>query len=375
MHNRFLSHIDWILVIALIPLVGAGLVTMHAFVGESNFFDRQIIWVVLAFAAMIGVSFMDFRFLKRTGVLVALFLFSVAVLGLLLLFGSEVKGATSWLSFGGFAVQPADPAKLVLIAILAKYFSRRHIEIAHIRHIFVSGFYAFVPFVLILLQPDFGTAVIIFSIWLGMIMLSGISKKHLTLVFILVLAASTILWNFGFTDIQKNRITSFLHPLTDVQGAGYNAFQSTVAVGSGEVFGKGVGYGTQSRLAFLPEHETDFIFASFAEEWGFVGTFLMLALFGVVIWRILRAAYQGATNFETLFAAGFAIMIVSHMVVHIGMNIGLLPVTGLPLPFVSYGGSHLLTEFIGLGIIMSGRAYARATHRANMDKEIVGLHG
>lgn len=374
MYNRFLSHIDWILVAALIPLVGAGLVTMHAFVGESNFFNRQVIWVVLAFAAMIGASCIDFRFLKRTGVLVALFLVSVAVLIFLLLFGSEVKGATSWLSVGGIAVQPADPAKLVLIAILAKYFSRRHIEIAHIRHIFVSGFYAFVPFVLILLQPDFGTAVIIFSIWLGMIMLSGISKKHLTLVLILVLSASAVLWNFGFTDIQKNRITSFLHPLTDVQGAGYNAFQSTVAVGSGEIFGKGVGYGTQSRLAFLPEHETDFIFASFAEEWGFIGTVLMLALFSVIIWRILRAAYQGATNFETLFAAGFAIMLMSHVVVHIGMNIGLLPVTGLPLPFVSYGGSHLLTEFIGLGIIMSGRAYARATHRANMDKEIVGLH-
>jgi len=375
MIQRVFAHIDWILVAALIPLLGAGLVTMHAFVGVSYFFSNQIIWILLGLTVMIGASFIDFRFLKRTGVLVGLFIVSVLVLASLLFFVDEIKGAKSWITIGGFTIQPIDPIKIVLIAILAKYFSRRHIEIANIRHILVSGFYAFIPFLFVLAQPDFGSALIIFAIWLGMIAVSGVSKKHVLLVFVLGAAAFALLWNVGFSEIQKDRVTSFLHPLADVQGVGYNAFQSTVAVGSGEVMGKGIGYGTQSRLAFLPEHETDFIFASFAEEWGFIGASLMLVLFGVVLWRILRASFHGATNFETLFAAGVAVMFMSHIFIHVGMNIGLLPITGLPLPFVSYGGSHLLTEFIALGIIMSQRMYARPTHRENMDKEVVGLHG
>ena len=181
------------------------------------------------------------------------------------------------------------------------------------------------------------------------------------------------LWFFALEEYQKQRIVTFIHPLTDLQGAGYNAYQSTVAVGSGEFFGKGIGFGTQSRLQFLPEYETDFIFAAFAEEWGFLGVFLLFILFGIVLWRILINALYGASNFETLFGIGLAIFIMSHFIVHVGMNVGLLPVTGTTLPFVSYGGSHLITEFVGLGILMGMRRYRRVVHRDDTENELLGI--
>ena len=358
---------------AILPLIAAGLVTMYSFTGENAFFEKQILWILVGLAVFFILSALDVRFLRRTDVLVWLFVVSVATLGGLLLFGNAVKGAVSWLSVGGLTIQPADPAKLVVILILAKYFSRRHVEIAHIRHILVSGFYAFVPFTLVLLQPDFGSAMVIFLIWLGMTVASGISKKHLLAVALLASVSFAALWGFGFTENQKARIMTFLNPLADIQGAGYNAFQSTVAVGSGGVWGKGVGYGTQSRLSFLPEYETDFIFAAFAEEWGLVGILAILILFGIIVWRILRNSLTGESNFETLFGIGLAVFLGSHIIIHIGMNMGLLPVTGLPLPFVSYGGSHLLTEFAGLGILMAMRRYRRAVYRDDADREVVGI--
>ncbi|MCR4323245.1 MAG: rod shape-determining protein RodA [Candidatus Azambacteria bacterium] len=366
-------NIDWILFFSVLPLVAVGLVTMNSFVGENYFFSKQIVWAGISIAAFFGLSFMDFRFLKRTDVLMTLFLSAMGVLVFLLVFVSSIKGAQSWLSVGGFTFQPSDPIKLIVILILAKYFSRRHIEIANVRHILVSGFYAFVPFVLVFLQPDFGSAIIIASIWLGMIMVSGISKKHLLIVLLTGVVVFSLLWSYGFTPHQKQRIVTFLNPLTDIQGAGYNAYQSTIAVGSGELLGKGIGYGTQSRLEFLPEYQTDFIFASFAEEWGFFGIVLVFILFGIMLWRILVNALRGATNFEMLYGVGLAIFFMSQGAIHIGMNIGLLPVTGLPIPFMSYGGSHLLTEFVGLGILMGMRSYARATHRDNMGKEFIGI--
>jgi rod shape determining protein RodA len=181
------------------------------------------------------------------------------------------------------------------------------------------------------------------------------------------------MWQFAFQDYQKSRILTFLDPLADIQGAGYNAYQSTVAVGSGEILGKGIGYGTQSKLLFLPEYETDFIFAAFAEEWGLVGVFLLFVTFGLVIWRILQHAVASASNFETLFAAGVAIFLISHFFVHIGMNIGLLPVTGTTVPFLSYGGSHLVTEYVAVGMVFAMRRYARVTRRASLDEDTLLL--
>ena len=344
---------------------------MNAFTGTGFFSEKQLIWIAVSLLVFFVFSFIDFRFLRRTGVIVGLFFASIGLLLFLLVLSRAIKGAHSWINFGGVSFEPADPVKLVLIVILAKYFSRRHIEIANIRHILVSGFYAFVFFTLVLLQPDFGSALIIFLIWLGMVLVSGISKRHLALVFLIGTLAFSGLWFYGFKDFQKERIKNFIHPLSDIRGSGYNAYQSTIAVGSGKVFGKGLGMGTQSRLKFLPEYQTDFIFAAFAEEWGFVGVLILFALYAVVIWRILIHASRGATNFELLYGLGLAVFFVSHFFVNIGMNIGLLPVTGITLPFMSYGGTHLMTEFAGIGILMGMNRYAQPMHKEAVGKNEV----
>ncbi len=371
--RRIYNGVDWILFFAVLPALLFGLVTMSSFAEANVFFDRQLLWITLGIILFFFLASIDVRLLKQSGVLVTLFLFFSGLLLLLDITGSAVRGAKSWFNFGSFAFEPSEPIKLLLILMLAKYFSRRHVEIAHYKHILVSGLYALIPLALIIFQPDFGSGLVIFLIWLGMVMVSGVSKKHLLLIFIVGLMSFSFLWISVFKPYQKERILTFIHPLTDIRGAGYNAYQSTIAVGSGQVLGKGVGYGTQSRLKFLPEYETDFVFAAFAEEWGFVGVLMLFFLYGVLVWRILSNALVGTTNFEMLFGMGLAIFFMSHVLVNIGMNIGLLPVTGIPLPFMSYGGSHLITEFAGLGILMSMRRNARVAHRDEIKNEFLGI--
>lgn len=281
-----------------------------------------------------------------------------------MIIGEVTLGAQSRFDFGFFSLQPSDPAKLVLIIVLSKYFAKRHEMIGDFSHIFISGIYAITIFGLVFIQPDFGSAIILFFVWLGMILVSGIKFRHLLTVFLLGAVALGLMWQFVFFDYQKERIMTFIDPLSDIQGAGYNAYQSTVAIGSGELFGKGIGYGTQSKLLFLPEYETDFIFAAFAEEWGVVGVVLLFVLFAVVVWRLLHHAVGGATNFERLFASGVCILFIAHFFVHIGMNIGLLPVTGTTIPFLSYGGSHLVTEFLAVGMVMGMCRYTKTKYQA-----------
>jgi rod shape determining protein RodA len=376
MAEKALKRIDWLLVFFIIPIILAGLVTMKSFTTLENagdFFNKQIIWVILSFAVFFIFSFIDFRFLIRTDVLVSLFLFFCFLLLVLIVLGHISHGAKSWFNLGLFFFQPVDVVKLVLVLVLAKYFSRRHVEIRDIKHIFISGFYALVPLVLVLLQPDLGSAMVVLLIWLGMVFVSGISKVHLFAVFAIGVVIFASLWFVAFKPYQKARIYNFINPLSDIHKTGYNVFQSTIAVGSGQFTGKGLGFGTQSRLKFLPVPQSDFIFAAYAEEWGFVGSFLILLLYGLVIWRILLVSSLGGSNFEILFGMGIAIYFMSHILINIGMNLGLLPVTGIPLPFMSYGGSHLLTEFAGLGILMSMRKYGRSAHRDDMNNEFLGV--
>ncbi|SRR3989339_681151 len=364
---------DWLLFGALFFISTAGILTMNSFTEESGLFSKQIIWFCISAVVLFVTSLIDWRFLRRSGSIIFLYISSCIILLFLFVAGSIFKGAQSWFDFGAFAFQPVDFAKLVLILLLAKYFSRRHIEIANVRHILTSGFYTFVIFILVFLQPDFGSAIIIFFIWLAMVLFSGISKKHLLIVFLTGILAFGGLWFFVFKDYQKQRIVSFINPLTDIRGAGYNAYQSTIAVGSGEIWGKGVGLGSQSKLKFLPEYETDFIFAAFSEEWGFVGVILMFGLYGIVFWRIIHISKRGATNFETFYGLGLFAMFFTHFVIHVGMNVGLMPVTGITMPFMSYGGSHMLAEFLGIGILMGQYSYARATNKESAKNEIVGV--
>ncbi len=373
MFSRLLRNVDWVLFLSTIPIVLAGLITMDSFTAENYFFLRQLAWFAIAVVVFLGASLVDWRFLKNSWFLVGLYLFFLGVLFALVLVGATVKGAQSRFRFGLFGLQPVEFVKLLVIFMQAKYFSRRHVEIANLRHMIVSGLYAFVPFILVILQPDLGSAIIIFLIWVGMITVSGIPRKRLVGIFLTVVAVFAVLWVSFLKPYQKDRILTFIYPLADVQGAGYNAFQSQIAVGSGQWIGKGVGYGTQSRLAFLPEFQTDFIFAAFAEEWGFVGVLIFFGLFAVIVFRILHHAMRGASNFEMLYAMGLAIFFMSHFTINVGMNIGLLPVTGIPLPFMSYGGSHLIAEYLGLGILMGMRGYERAAHPDDTKNEFLGV--
>lgn len=354
-------NIDWILTASFVPLLGAGLITMRPLVdGEgAYFFNRQVIWILVSLFIFFTFSQIDWRFLKNSGLLLLLFGVAIFVLLILFLTGVVVRGASSWFDLVFFSAQPADPIKLLIILLLAKYFTRRHIEIGRFRHILISGFYTALPALLVLLQPDFGSAVVFVIIWFGMILFSGISKKHLIIVILIALIIFSVSWMFVLKPYQKARVMTFIDPLQDPQGTGYNALQSMIATGSGGVWGKGLGYGTQSRLEFLPEYRTDFIFAAFAEEWGLIGVFIIFLCFGLLIWRILHNAQMGQTNFERLFGVGIAIFLATHFVLHAGMNIGVLPVTGLNMPFLSYGGSHMVTVFSGLGVLMGMRRYSQ----------------
>lgn len=370
--GRFFSRIDWALFCAALGLSLLGLFTMRSYSAENAFFEKQIVWIVLAVGVFFVASLFEYGFLRRTQVIMGLYTLVAALLLMVLSFGALVKGAQNRFNLGVFALQPSDPARIIVVALLAKYFSRRHIEIARFRHIILSGLYAFVIFALAFFQPDLGSGIIIASIWLGMVLVAGISWKHLAALFVAAAIVFTGMWHYGLEQYQKQRVLTFLHPLTDIHGTGYNAYQSMVAVGSGELVGKGIGYGTQSKLRFLPEYQTDFIFAAFAEEWGFVGVLIFIGLFSIVIFRILALAAHGADNFDTLFAAGLAICFIAQSIVHVGMNMGLLPITGTTMPFMSYGGSHLLTEYAALGVLMGMRRHARTVSRVHDQTEFIG---
>ena len=361
---RTFAHIDWFLLLSAFAISLLGLVTMRSFSEENAYFERQSVWIGLSLCVFLITCLPEYRFLRRTPIVIGMFVGISILLGLIYILGSVIMGSQSRFDLGLFFVQPSDPAKVALIILLAKYFSRRHVEIAHERHILISGAYALVVFTLVFFQPDFGSAIIIFAIWLGMVLVAGISWKHLATLFVAGTLLCGGLWQYGLQDYQKQRVLTFLHPLTDIQGAGYNAYQSTVAVGSGQLFGKGIGYGTQSKLEFLPEYQTDFIFAAYAEEWGFIGVLILCGLFAVLISRILTFALRAGDNFDSLFAAGVAIYFMAQFIVHVGMNIGLLPITGTTLPFMSYGGSHLLTEFLALGILIGMQRHARPAVQA-----------
>ncbi|MBI2627817.1 MAG: rod shape-determining protein RodA [Candidatus Niyogibacteria bacterium] len=358
MLSKIIKNTDYVLFFSLIPILFAGLMTMKSLgEGSDYFFNRQLIWIGVSFAAFFLMSLADWRFLRKGNLLLFFYFLGVIFLFSLLLLGKTKRGTASWFDFRAFSLAPAEPMKILVILILAKYFARRHIAIAQIRHILISAFFAFLPAVLVFLQPDFGSAFIFIFIWFGMVMVSGISRKHLTMVAAAGLIAVLIGWNFLLAPYQQARISSFLYP-QDLKGAGYNADQSVVAVGSGRFLGKGIGGGTQSRLKFLPEHETDFIFAAFAEEWGFIGVLFLFIFFTIALWRILKIAFLGQTNFERLFSMGLATLIFAHFFINVGMNIGLLPVTGITLPFMSYGGSAMAALFGALGILESMRRYS-----------------
>jgi rod shape determining protein RodA len=363
---------DWTLVFPAIALSLTGMLTMSTFGQGTSLAPRQLLWLVIAVALYMALSTFDMRFVRRTSVVVTLYVLAGILLVSLLLFAHPVMGARAWFSLGPISFQPADFAKLALIVLLAKYLSRRHVEIGDYRHILVSGAYALTFTLLILVEPDMGNAIIFGTVWLGMMLVSGISKKHLAALGFIALAVASILWFEGLKPYQRARIVSFVNPAADIHGSGYNAYQAKIAVGSGELFGKGIGYGTQSKLRFLPEYQTDFIFAAFAEEWGFAGVALLLSLYALLFARLAQIARAAATNFDAFFTLGVLILFSAHLAIHVGISLGLLPVTGTTIPFMSSGGSHLVLEFAALGIITSLARHGRGATRDVSANEYLG---
>lgn len=361
--SRSRLFFDWTLLLPAFTLSLLGILTMSTFGQGASLAPRQLLWLAIALSVYLCLSSLDLRFVRRTLVVMSFYVVAFILLVLLLLFAEPVLGARAWFSFGPISFQPADFAKLALLMLLAKYLSRRHVEINDFRHIIVSGAYALTLALLILVEPDMGNAIIFGTLWLGMMLVSGISKKHLAILGLIACIVAASLWFGGLKPYQRTRIISFVNPASDIRGSGYNAYQAKIAVGSGELFGKGIGYGTQSKLRFLPEYQTDFIFAAFAEEWGFAGITLLFSIYALLFVRLMQIARFAATNFDAFFTLGVLILFAAHLALHTSINLGLLPVTGTTIPFMSSGGSHLVLEFAALGIVTSlarqGRSAAR----------------
>ncbi len=369
----FFRKIDWGFILPLLILFLVSLSTLASFKTgvRSVIWERQVLWCIVSLVCIAIFSSFDFSFLKKTRNTLTLYFFGIGLLLFVFFFGHASHGAQSWIVIGSFSFQPADTMKIILIFTLSKYLAKRHVEIKSFRHIFVTLVYFGIPFFFVFVQPDFGSALILLGIWFGIIFASGVSNKHLFILIATGALAFALMYFFVFTNNQKKRIETFLDPLSDIQNTGYNVYQSVVAVGSGGVFGKGVGRGTQSRLSFLPEHETDFIFSAISEEWGFFGSLLIVGLLFFILFRLLYQASQMQDNFDTLFVVGVVSYFATHILINIGMNIGVMPVTGVPLPFVSYGGSHLLVESIALGSVigMTRRNKKRKTPAYDMGEE------
>ncbi|MDE2021485.1 MAG: rod shape-determining protein RodA [Patescibacteria group bacterium] len=370
--RRLRFFFDWTLLLPALALSFLGILTMSTFGQGASLAPRQLLWLAISVCVYFGFASFDARFIRRTSIVMTLYFLSFILLAFLLLFAHPILGARAWFSLGPVSFQPADLAKLALIALLAKYLSRRHVEIGDFRHIIVSGAYALTLMLLILIEPDMGNAIIFGTLWLGMMLVSGISKKHLAVLGLLGLVVGSALWFGGLKPYQRARIVSFVNPAGDIHGAGYNAYQAKIAVGSGELFGKGIGYGTQSKLRFLPEYQTDFIFAAYAEEWGFVGVLLLLAGYALLFVRLAQIARASATNFDAFFTLGVLILFIAHVAIHAGISLGLLPVTGTTIPFMSSGGSHLVLEFAALGIITSLAHHGRGPTRDLSTNEYFG---
>jgi len=356
---NYLKKFDWILIISAVLLVVIGLASIHSssLRSEDFFnFEKQIAFFGIGLFLMLVISFFDIRILKNNSYLI-LVLYFISLLGLAgLFFVPEIRGVRGWYKLGIISIDPIEFTKIILIILLAKYFSMRHVEMYRLRHIILSGIYVVIPSLLVFKQPDLGSVLILVSLWIVILAISGIKIKHFLILCLIFILISTAGWSFLLKDYQKQRILSFVNPEVEPLGASWSQRQAKVAVGSGGLFGKGLGNGSQTQYGFLPETQTDFIFASLAEETGLSGVLILFSIFSVFIWRIIKIAVTAKTNFSRLFASGLATILISQFFVHIGMNLGVLPIIGIPLPLVSYGGSGLIVAFIGLGLLQGIKA-------------------
>jgi len=352
----FLKKNDWLLFLPPILLGILGLIAIYSTdlsIGDADFFNfkKQLIAFILGIIIMFVFTIVNFQQLKNAKNI--LYFAGMVLLFLVLVTGQNLRGTTGWFVLGPLSFQPVEIIKIILVIFLADYFAREGRTLFAFKDIFKSFIATAIFMVLVLKQPDLGSSVILFSIWLVMLLMSRVRKRHVAILFLVFLITVTSGWFFVLQPYQKERIAVFVNPDLDPLGAGYNIKQSIIAIGSGGFFGQGLGSGSQSQLRFLPEAHTDFIFALIAEEMGFFMVLIVLGLYSVFFWRILVLAKSSTNDFVSFVCIGFLIMFLAEMIINVGMNLGLMPVTGLALPFISLGGSSLVSKFVAVGILQS----------------------
>ena len=314
-------------------------------------FTRGLMWTGIATIAFLLSTAFDYRWLRT--LTWPVYVLQLGLLALTLAIGDGVGGSARWVTVGPLTFQFSELAKILMIAVLATYLSSRHHRLYSLRTVLGACALVVPPWILVMLQPDLGTSLVFAAILAGMLWMSGASLKWLGALAALVVAMVPIAWTYVLRDYQKERLTSFLNPTPDISGSGYQLYQSQIAVGSGGLFGRGLTNGTQAQGDFLPVQTTDFVFSVLAEELGFVGALVLFVLFGLLLWRLLVAGWRARDPFGSMFASGLAAMILFQLVVNVGMVMGIMPITGIPLPFVTHGGASLVSMAIGLGILQS----------------------
>ncbi|MEK7213354.1 MAG: rod shape-determining protein RodA [Patescibacteria group bacterium] len=346
---------DWTLFSAVVLLVALGLSAIYSVDlsrgAELVYFKKQLIALGAGLALFFWASQRQYTFWRSS----AKWWYVLALVLLLgvLIFGQNIRGTKGWFTLGGFNFQPVEFAKVGIILIMAYIISRFGRRYERPLFFWGTGAVALTMIGLVMLQPDLGSAVLIGLIWLGLVYLVGTRRLFLLSLILGLIAAAALGWSFFLKDYQKNRLLNFIDPARDPLISGYNLNQSLIAVGSGQFFGRGLGFGSQSQLRFLPEAQTDFIFAVISEELGFVGSSVIMILFGVIFWRFLRLIKNSGDDFISAVVAGILILFFSQVVINVGAGLGLLPITGVTLPFVSYGGSSLLINLFLIGIAES----------------------
>jgi rod shape determining protein RodA len=353
--RRLFLHFDWTLLILVSLILTIGLVNLYSagfnFSRETSLCFRQARWVLIGLVVMIMAFSIDYRSIIRH----AYTIYGVTIFLLLVVFfyGYATHGSQRWITFLGFSFQPSELMKLVIIFTLAKYFDDNKINRSFLlKDLMIPFFLVLLPFVLILRQPDLGTALMLFIIFFSMALFVGVNWKSFSIAALTGLVMIPVAWHF-LRDYQKDRILNFLTPERDPLGSGYHIIQSMIAIGSGGFFGKGFLQGTQAQLKFLPEQQTDFVFSVFAEEWGFFGAVVLISLFLLLILWGLKIALHSRDYLGTLVAYGISMLIFWGVLINIGMVLGILPVVGIPLPFVSYGGSSIMVLLTAIGLMLN----------------------
>lgn len=355
--KKLLRKIDVKLLLAVTAIVIISLVVIGSATHINNpteerywFVQRQGIFAIINVALAVFLMNFDYKMLQRYGQ--KLYIFNLIMLLAVMFVGQTALGAQRWIQIGPITLQPSEFSKIIMIISLATILQERVGKLNTLSDLLPVAAYVGVPFLLVMKQPDLGTSLVFMAIFFGMVFTCGIKLKLLAGIFGTGVACMPILWHF-LKDYQKMRIMVFMDPNVDPLGSGYHIIQSKIAIGSGMLFGKGLFEGTQSQLNFLPENHTDFIFAVVGEEWGFVGAVVLLLLYLVVLWRGIQIARQAQDSFGTLLAVGITSMLAFHVLVNVGMTAGIMPVTGIPLPFMSYGVSALTTNIMAVTILMN----------------------